>query len=309
MLGRYLMIILGIALLSIPASSEKIEVGTFEVLENSTFSVPVIAENLVNIAGFDISLRYDPDVIQFVSYSIGSDVGQNFHFDRVDSENGSVRFIVVVNKAINAENITVALVNFRAVGAPGSQSELRLYAELSRVVEGEQTSFQTVTPECVGGVVYIKSQSQTEPAKTPTPASPPIPRGGGGYVDITAPSPTKTPTPTPTPVETQTPETGNLSLNESDGLHANLSVHETKESDNLGKGHVGVEKPTAVPTEMANMRNKTYAQNESGKVVETTPAPERGTGTRENGIWSIPGFEATLSTVLVLAAGFALRKR
>lgn len=310
MLGRSLMVVLGVMLLFIPASSEKVEVGVYEVNENSTFSVPVIAKNLTNIAGFDISLQYDPNVVQFVSYSIGSEVGQNFHFDNVDNTNGNARFIIVVNKAISSDNVTVVILNFRAIGTSGSQSELRLYAELSRVIQGEQTSFQTITPECVSGSVHIKSQLQTEPSKTPTLDNSPVSESGGGHVDVTTPSPMQTPTSTPTPVNTSTPEIENTSQNESGEPPINRSIHESRESGSLENGHTEIEKPAVTPTaKMNNTWNETDTQNGSGISVRGTPTSEESTKTQGKSVWPIPGFETTLSIVLIFAVGFTLRRK
>lgn len=309
MLRGALLIVLGIVLMFTPVSSETIVVGVYEVYENSTFSVPVIAKNLTNIAGFDISLQYDPDVIEFVSYSVGSSIGQNFHFDNVDNAEGNARFIVVSNRAINSSNITVIVLNFKAVGAPGSQTELRLYAELGRVIEGEQMDFQTIIPECVSGTVYIKSQFQTEPAKTPTPTPSPVSGGGGGYVDVTTPSPITTSTPTPTPVETSTPETENAAMNMSDNSFTSQSASESKESKLPEVNHTEPSMSrTPFNTPTPEMQKSSEVLNISESGVRNTPTPEKNSETQEISKSPISGFEILISAISAMLAVMIIRR-
>ncbi len=158
---RKLFLLLIAALLISPVSAETLVVGSYEIQKGSTISIPIIAKNLSSIAGFDIKLNYNPDVIEFVSYSIGNKIGQNFNFKNIDSRNGTARFIIVANNAITAENITLINITFKAVGDEGSKTSLSLYAELSRVVNGKQTGFQTVIPECISGEITIKSKTET----------------------------------------------------------------------------------------------------------------------------------------------------
>jgi len=139
-------LILSILLLcSITAvSAQKISIGEYEVTKDSTFKAQVIASNLSNISGIEVTLNFEPSVVNVLSY-VG--LKNCFNFDNIDNSKGFAKIIIICTDGINAERLEI--INFTLKAGKGNQTPLKIFANLST------TDFKLITPEIENGYVKI----------------------------------------------------------------------------------------------------------------------------------------------------------
>lgn len=312
------LILVATTLLMYPALAETVSVGTYTVRPGEEFAVDVVASNLTNISGFDIRITFDPTALELLSYNLGENIGQNFHFDQINNSAGRARFIIVTKSVISTDSMVILTLNFRARNDSGdAESVLGIYAEMSRVTQdGNGTSFKTVYPECSGGIVYISGQPETKPTRTPAP-SPVLSGGSTGSYHEEVPETTPTPEQNQTELRDRGNTTGvNLTSTavENAGMNASTNVSGVMESGNRNESSWKSQESVETPVEsginesagkilIGNGSNSERVPEISGdERQKTAPQAEKAGGLK------IPGF-GFASVLAGLAAGVGMLRR
>jgi len=286
--------VLAILTLTIPSAAQKISVGSYEVESGVTFTVPVIAYSISDIAGIDVALSYDPAVVNVQGYQLNGILSNCFNFDNIDNSKGLAKLIVVCTDGINAQRLNAINFTLKAVGNPGDGTELKISANFS------DTSFKLVIPETEHGYVRIsggvsetgETDETGETGKTGEAGgttSTSAPSGSGGYTGSAgsaAPPAAKT-----TPEAERVNETGEAGISETP-LETPPEQQTPEAPEN--KTQVSEMQPTPTPTPGA-------ATTETGE-KELAPPPATKTPGESNGklgrlgeVFKIPGFEVLLA--------------
>jgi hypothetical protein len=198
---------------------DEARVGFFEDYETrpgSRVEVPVQIENVQDLYGIDIEIRFDPDVIKIedadpdadgIQPALGTflDAGLTL-FDTADNEEGVIRFVMSqVNPSepkSGEGNILVLYIQGLAEGK--SDLEITLLELSTRA--GEAISAEPVDGKVTVSVAADSKQSTSIPVQDPTsmvivPTSQPTEKSDN------TPTPTKTSTPLPEETESEGSET------------------------------------------------------------------------------------------------------
>jgi len=198
---------------------DEARVGFFEDYETrpgSRVEVPVQIENVQDLYGIDIEIRFDPDVIKIedadpdadgIQPALGTflDAGLTL-FDTADNEEGVIRFVMSqVNPSepkSGEGNILVLYIQGLAEGK--SDLEITLLELSTRA--GEAISAEPVDGKVTVSVAAASKQSTSIPVQDPTsmvivPTSQPTEKSDN------TPTPTKTSTPLPEETESEGSET------------------------------------------------------------------------------------------------------
>ena len=172
-------VVLILALQTAIVNAQKVSVGNYEVKSGSTFIVPIFASDISDIAGIDIALSYEPSVVRVQSYQVGKILSDCFKFDNIDNSKGSAKVIIVCTDGINAESLVIINFTLKAVGAPGSETELKLSVNFS------DTKFKLVIPETEDGHVKIRGEVTSGEGGTGvvSGSSPPTSAGNSGSAE------------------------------------------------------------------------------------------------------------------------------
>jgi hypothetical protein len=189
---------------------------------NDNATVQIWVDDVINLFGFDLTLEFNPTILQVQDADPGQDgvqiqPGNLLSADIVvrnlaDNETGSISYIIsqqAPSPAITGTGV-LATINFTAV-AGGNSDLIFTMAELSdtngQPIPADQQSGQIIvsqpggSPTATGTPTLTLTPTETPMGETPTPTMTLT-----ATATITAsPAPTDTPTPTLTPAATQMP--------------------------------------------------------------------------------------------------------
>jgi hypothetical protein len=193
----------------------KLEPASTTLNVGETVKVSIVVENVTNMNGIDVQVKFNPAVLQAQDGNSGSDGIQleavtsflppDFPVkNEIDNGAGLAHYAVVLLTSSPANGTgTVASITFEAI-ADGA-SELTFIN--SDLVSADNAQAIPVTP--VNGQVTVGSGGGTTPVDTPVPT--PTPTLGSGTMPTDTPMPTPTswpgtiPTDTPMPPQPATP--------------------------------------------------------------------------------------------------------
>lgn len=159
------------------SQAENVYIKSYTVDKNETFIVPIYVSNVSNIVGVEVTLRFNPNVIQAVNVKVNDSYQCRFGCfsfpPNINNSRGFVRIAFIDTNGIRVNNSPIVDVIFKAVGNPGDSTEIVLTANMS------DSNYNKITATTVNGVVTIASgtnvtltQTQTSPTPTQTETTP-----------------------------------------------------------------------------------------------------------------------------------------
>ncbi len=149
------------------ANAQTIYVKNYVVKPNETFTATVYLSNATDIAGIDLNVTFNPNVVKAIdaklnkSYQCKSGCFGPF----VKMANGFVRIVFTDLNGINADNIAIFDLTFKAIGNPGDSTKLVISADLSKVIKDNKAPLP-FKANVING--YIKIEGEAERTVTTT---------------------------------------------------------------------------------------------------------------------------------------------
>ncbi|WP_136601638.1 cohesin domain-containing protein [Salinigranum halophilum] len=175
--------------------------GSDAVSAQSSEQVTVtVWANASDVAGYQSTLSYDPDVVQVVSVSAGADFDDPV--SRVDNGAGVVEFNQLRDSDV--DDPVLASLTLKLVGETGEQASLTF--EQSDTELSDADANELGIEQYAGTTVSVASEKTATPTPTPTATPTSTPTETPNRTSTSTPTPTQNETSTPTPTPTPTPD-------------------------------------------------------------------------------------------------------
>ena len=107
------------------AQSNVISIGDAVLDPGNSTTIPIMIYNATDVAGVELNLRYDPDVVNVIGAEQG-DFTSWFALDDSNAGDGWVKITTYVKGGNLSGDLIVANVMLEAIGSPGDSSPLNL---------------------------------------------------------------------------------------------------------------------------------------------------------------------------------------
>jgi len=113
------------AIPGLAAQSNVISIGDAVLDPGNSTTIPIMIYNATDVAGVELNLRYDPDVVNVIGAEQG-DFTSWFALDDSNAGDGWVKITTYVKGGNLSGDLIVANVMLEAIGSPGDSSPLNL---------------------------------------------------------------------------------------------------------------------------------------------------------------------------------------
>ena len=129
-------------------NAQKIYTESYKTSVGKNVTVEVFAENFTSVAGIDVKISFNPEVVEVTSVSIKK--FKCMKFDNLDNSEGFYRFLVICTNPITFEKEKLVTLQFKALKA--GTSELKISAMLSVDING---TLKLVIPKTADGCIEV----------------------------------------------------------------------------------------------------------------------------------------------------------
>lgn len=129
-------------------NAQKIYTESYKTSVGKNVTVEVFAENFTSVAGIDVKITFNPEVVEVTSVSIKK--FKCMKFDNLDNSEGFYRFLVICTNPITFEKEKLVTLQFKALKA--GTSELKISAMLSVDING---TLKLVIPKTADGCIEV----------------------------------------------------------------------------------------------------------------------------------------------------------
>ena len=131
-----------------PLTYDASEITNIETGINSTLRIPIVIEEATAIEGIDISIEFNPEVLQLTELSLNEGILDNkdYVIETNLEEAGQGIIVIYAQRDLVSESGIVAFIDFDVIGAVGSKSEIYF------------TRFDVNETEASGGLQAVDSE-------------------------------------------------------------------------------------------------------------------------------------------------------